>query len=167
MPSWLKRFAWPLAALLSLLAYLLRPRSRWDDDDQRQAEAEKQARGEAIDERRKRKEAEANAEFEKKRAGTLRDRIAGALERAGQGLTEVQADSLVSYIELLEFDLAVCDIRHDAQSDSLRVNLDIMSYRLAMAEKEKARWYHDPRLWFLVGAVSATVVLGTTLNITF
>jgi hypothetical protein len=89
------------------------------------------------------------------------------LSAPGQGLTEAQADSLVSYIELLEFDLAVCDIRHGAKADSLRVDLDIMSYRLAMAEKEKARWYHDPRLWFLVGAVSATVVMGATLNITF
>jgi hypothetical protein len=86
MSSWLKRFVWPLAALLSLLAYLLRPKKHWGDRDQRQADAEAEARDEAIDERRKRKEAEAYAELEKKRAGTLRDRIAGALERAGARL---------------------------------------------------------------------------------
>ena len=84
-----------------------------------------------------------------------------------QDLTGAQVDSLVSYIELLEFDLAVCGIRGDAVNDSLRVDLDVMSYRLAIAEEARARWYQDPRLWFLVGAVSATLVVGATLNITF
>ena len=76
----------PLAALLALLAYFLRGRVHWTDRDEKQTQAEAAARGEAIDERRKRQEAEADAELEKKRAGSLRDRIAGALERASARL---------------------------------------------------------------------------------
>ena len=82
----IKRVAWVVAAVLGALAYLLRGRVHWTDRDEQQAQAEAAARGEAIDERRKRQEAEADAELEKKRAGSLRDRIAGALERASARL---------------------------------------------------------------------------------
>lgn len=84
-----------------------------------------------------------------------------------QDLTAAQADSLVSYIELLEYDLAMCGIGHDAKQDSLQVDLAILKYHLEIAEKERAKWYQDPRLWFLCGAVAATVVMGATLQFTF
>jgi hypothetical protein len=81
-----KRAAWFLAALLALLALLIRRRPEWTDRDERQARAESAARGEAIGERRKRKEAEARAELEKKRSRPLRDRVADALDRASTRL---------------------------------------------------------------------------------
>jgi hypothetical protein len=84
-----------------------------------------------------------------------------------QDLTVAQADSLVSYIEALEFDLAVCDIRGSAESDSLRVQLDILGYRLSIAESARAKWYQDPRIWFLFGAAAATFVIGQTVQLTF
>lgn len=86
MMKWIKQLGVPIAAILALLAYLMRPRRQWTDRDERQAEAEAEARGEAIDERRKRKEAEARFELEKKQSGALRDRIADALERASARL---------------------------------------------------------------------------------
>jgi len=81
-----RRLAWLAAAVLAMIAYFLRPGREWTDRNGRQADAEAAARGEAIDERRKRQEVEADAELEKKRSGSLRDRIAGALERASARL---------------------------------------------------------------------------------
>ena len=84
-----------------------------------------------------------------------------------QDLTAGQADSLVSYIELLERDLWQCEIVGMARQDSLKVKLDVLSYRLEIAREEKARWYQDPRLWFLFGAASAVMVIGATVQVTF
>jgi len=82
-------------------------------------------------------------------------------------LTGAQADSLVGYIELLERDLRQCEIVGVARQDSLRAKLDAMEYRLILADEARAKWYHDPRLWFLFGAASAVLVIGATVQITF
>jgi hypothetical protein len=84
-----------------------------------------------------------------------------------QGLTEAQTDSLVSYIELLEYDLLVAEFRTDAKTDSLRVQMDILGRRLAIAEEARAKWYHDPRLWFTAGVFVGVVVTGAALNLSF
>ena len=84
-----------------------------------------------------------------------------------QDLTAGQADSLVSYIELLERDLRQCEINGMAQSDSLRVKMDILNYKLSIYDDARAKWYQDPRIWFLFGAAAATVVISQTLKISF
>ena len=82
-------------------------------------------------------------------------------------MSAARADSLTSYIELLEYDLTVCQIRGSAELDSTRVQLDILEYKLSIAEEARAKWYQDPRLWFLVGGVSTALIIGSTLQITF
>ena len=84
-----------------------------------------------------------------------------------QDLTEAQADTLVSYIEQLERDLRQCEIVGMARRDSLQVKLDVMAYRLDIANEARAKWYQDPRIWFLFGAAAATVVMGSAVKLTF
>lgn len=86
---------------------------------------------------------------------------------AEQPMSEAQTDSLVWYVEQLEHDLAVCQIRAGARADSLSLRLDFTAERLKWAEEDRRRWYQDPRLWFLVGAAGATFVLAGALQISF
>ncbi len=86
---------------------------------------------------------------------------------AGAELKTAEADSLVWYIEQLEADLELCRVDAAAAADSLGVDLRLMATRLEWAQEERARWYHDPRLWFLVGAASATLAVGLSLRIAF
>jgi hypothetical protein len=78
-----------------------------------------------------------------------------------------QVDSLVWYVEQLEHDLTMCQIRAGARADSLAIRLDFTTERLKWAEEDRRRWYHDPRLWFLAGCAAATVVMSGAIAISF
>ena len=84
-----------------------------------------------------------------------------------QEMTEAQVDSLVWYVEQLEADLQLCQIRAGARADSLTLRLDFTTERLEWAEEDRRKWYQDPRLWFLVGAVSTTFVMSGALQLSF
>ena len=79
---WLKKLAWPIAALLGLLAILLSRKGGNKGEAEKAREALEQALLREIDERRKRGEVIADVELERKRAGSRADRLAGAMLRA-------------------------------------------------------------------------------------
>lgn len=82
-------------------------------------------------------------------------------------LPAAEADSLVWYVEELEHDLALCQVHAGARADSLRLRCEWLAQRLEWAEQDQRRWYHDPRLWFLVGAAATAFVLGGSLQVSF
>ena len=65
---------------------------------------------------------------------------------------------MVWYVEQLEHDLAVCQIRGDARADSLAIRCEMVELQLQDAREYRRRWYHDPRLWFLAGAALGVYV---------
>ena len=87
--------------------------------------------------------------------------------RAETRAAPAQGDSLVWYVEQLEYDLRVCEIRGAARADSLRIALDFTGQRLAWALEDRARWYEKPGLAFMAGAVLALVVFGQVVKVTF
>lgn len=89
---------------------------------------------------------------------------AGPVTRAA---SPAETDSLVWYVEELEHDLLLCQVRAGASRDSLALRCDDLAQRLAWAQQDQRRWYHDPRLWFLVGAAAATLVMAATLQVSF
>lgn len=89
---------------------------------------------------------------------------AGPVDRP---LPAAEADSLVWYVEQLEHDLAICQVHAGARADSLRLRCEWLAQRLEWAEQDQRRWYHDPRLWFLVGAASAAFVMAGSLQLSF
>ena len=81
--------------------------------------------------------------------------------------TAAQTDSLVWYVEQLEHDLAMSKIRAGARADSLTIRLEYVSQQLAWSAEDRRHWYQDPRLWFLFGAASATLVMAGAMRISF
>ena len=77
--------------------------------------------------------------------------------------TASDLDTLTLYIESLEDDLVDAGI----VQDSLRTELRIISWEMDYLQDNQRKWYHDQRLWFLLGAVSSILVVGATLQITF
>ena len=96
---------------------------------------------------------------------TLAPRAHSAEPANGSGATET--DTLVAYIEALEFDLAVQRADFVAVEDSLQVELRVLGWELEALRGNQRRWWDDQRLWFLIGAVSAVVVMGSAVQITF
>ena len=82
-------------------------------------------------------------------------------------LEEAETDSLVAYVELLEYDLAQCSFNAIATEDSLQIRLRVMGWELAAAESQKMHWYEKPYIWFLFGAAASVLVIGSTVNLTF
>ena len=80
---------------------------------------------------------------------------------------EAQVDSLVSYVELLERDLAQCEIMAAATEDTLRHRLEWALWDLDMSKDREMRWYEKPTLWFLFGAAAMALIYGATINVTF
>jgi len=78
-----------------------------------------------------------------------------------------EVDSLVWYVEQLEHDLAICQIRGGARADSLRIALAGSELRLQWALEDRPRWYEKPSLAFMAGAVIAFVVFGQVVKVTF
>lgn len=87
--------------------------------------------------------------------------------RAQAPLTEAQADTLVSYVEQLEFELEICHIRGGARADTLQIRVDLLEEQLRWAREDRARWYQDPRIWFLVGAAAGVWVAGQAAQAAF
>lgn len=83
------------------------------------------------------------------------------------GATAAQTDSLVWYIETLEADLKLAAVRAHARQDSLQIRLEYVNQQLQWANEDRRRWYQDPRLWFLMGAASATLVMSGAMHIAF
>lgn len=71
------------------------------------------------------------------------------------------------YVEQLEADLALCRVHAGVRADSLRLRGEWLAQRLEWSEQDQRRWYHDPRLWFLVGAASAVFVMAGALQLSF
>jgi len=67
-------------------------------------------------------------------------------------MAEAQRDTLLWDVELLERDLAVRD--PVAYVDSLEIRCIKLDEKVSWLEKNQAHWWHDQRLWFLVGALS-------------
>lgn len=84
-----------------------------------------------------------------------------------RGLAPAEADSLVWYIEDLEAQLRICEIRGAARADSLALRLEFMGYRLQWAEADRPRWWQRGAVAFFAGVVSAVVVLAQVLRISF
>lgn len=80
---------------------------------------------------------------------------------------EAEADSLVWYIEALEHDLALAEIRGNARADTLQIRVDLLNEQLRWAREDRRRWYHDPRIWFLIGAGAGVWVAGQAVKVTF
>ena len=80
---------------------------------------------------------------------------------------ESQADSLVAYVEVLEWDLAQCEIMAVAREDSLQIKLRVIGWELAAADSMKMRWWEKPYIWFLFGAAASVLVIGSTVRLTF
>lgn len=85
-----------------------------------------------------------------------------------------ECDTISQYAATLEQDLIDLTFDFDtfaaisvADADSLRLSLKVMGWEVDYLRGNQRRWYHDSRLWFLAGAVSATFVMGTALQITF
>jgi hypothetical protein len=83
------------------------------------------------------------------------------------GATAAQTDSLVWYVEELEARLELAAVRGRAGQDSLRVRLDYVTQQLQWANEDRRRWYQDPRLWFLFGCASATLVMAGAIHVAF
>ena len=77
------------------------------------------------------------------------------------------ADTVAAYIETLELDLAISRSRAAFSADSLGVNIRLLQYEVDYLSGNQRQWYNDSRIWFLFGAVAATLVIGATLQITF
>lgn len=75
-----------------------------------------------------------------------------------------QVDSLVWYVEQLEHDLAVAQIRGAAHADSLAIRCELLGDELRLAQQDRRRWYHDPRIWFLLGAGLGVYVAGQAVK---
>lgn len=90
-----------------------------------------------------------------------------ALPRPAAAEIPAQVDSLVWYIEDLEHQLAICEIRGKAGRDSLRVELAGANLRLQWALEDRPRWYEKPGMAFMAGAVLALVVFGQVVKVTF
>jgi len=82
-------------------------------------------------------------------------------------VTAAQADSLVWYIEDLEAQLKLSQIRAAARADSLALRLEFQGYRLQWALEDRPRWWERPGLAFLGGVVAAIVVISQVLRISF
>ena len=84
--AWLKKLAWPVAALLALLSVFASRRTKTPSSTERARDELQDALLGGIDERKRREEAVADAILEKKRSQSRADRIAGALRRASERL---------------------------------------------------------------------------------
>ena len=83
------------------------------------------------------------------------------------GLGEAETDSLVAYVELLEWDVAQCELSGRAVQDSLEVRLRIMSWELEASRALELKWYEKPYIWFIFGASAMALIYGATVNLTF
>lgn len=83
------------------------------------------------------------------------------------GASPAQVDSLVWYVQQLEYDLKVEGIRAEARQDSLKIRCALLTEQLAWSREDRRRWFHDPRLWFLAGAAAATLVMSGALHLAF
>ena len=86
---------------------------------------------------------------------------------SAEDVSPSQIDSLVSYVELLERDLAQCGIEASATEDSLQIKVRIMGWDLEAANSQKMRWYEKPFLWFLFGAAASVLVIGSSVRLVF
>ena len=82
-------------------------------------------------------------------------------------LEEAETDSLVAYVEVLEWDIAQCELSGRAVQDSLEVRLRIMGWELEASRALEARWYESPILHFVFDAAAMALVYGATINLTF
>ena len=82
-------------------------------------------------------------------------------------LGEAETDSLVSYVELLEWDVAQCELNATAVQDSLEVRLRIMGWELEASRALEMKWYEKPMIHFIFGAAAMALVYGATVNLTF
>ena len=78
---------------------------------------------------------------------------------------EAQTDSLVFYVELLERDLAQCELMAVAREDSLQVRLRVIGWELEASRALEMKWYERPILHFLFGA-AATILVLHSINLT-
>ncbi len=90
-----------------------------------------------------------------------------AVPAGGETPTPAQADSLVWYIEQLEYDLAVCQIRAGARADTLQIRNELLAEQLRWANEDRAKWYHKPGLWFIIGSALGIWVAGSAVKVTF
>jgi hypothetical protein len=100
-------------------------------------------------------------------AGALLLIVCAGLWTAPANAEPAAVDSLVWYVEQLEHDLAVCQIRGDARADSLAIRCEVLGWRLDDLQKNQRRWWHDQRLWFIAGAALGVWVAGQAVRVSF
>jgi len=76
-------------------------------------------------------------------------------------------DSLVWDIQHLERELVQCQIQHTAETDTLKHQLRVMTWDLEAARDREMSWYEKPAVWFLLGAAASTLVIASTVKISF
>ena len=80
---------------------------------------------------------------------------------------EAQVDSLVAYVEVLEWDLAQCGIMAAATEDTLRHRLEWALWDLEASKAREMKWYQKPAIHFLFGAAAMALIYGATVNLSF
>jgi len=87
-----------------------------------------------------------------------------------------ETDSLTFYVEQLEHDLLLAEIRYEARlevmqanasarADSLTIANAYLAERLHYAQSQARRWYHDPRLWYTAGVATGAILVATAVDI--
>ena len=92
----------------------------------------------------------------------------------GSDFAKTDCDTIALYAAELEGDLIELQYLFDlnraastAKCDSLELDIKVLGWEMDYLKDNQRKWYQYPPLWFLVGAVSATFVMGSAMQITF
>ena len=80
---------------------------------------------------------------------------------------DAQADSLMWDIQYLETRLIKMEAQVEADSLVAARVIESLEWELQMSRDKEMRWYQSPTIHFLFGAAAATLVMATTLNLSF
>ena len=84
-----------------------------------------------------------------------------------ESVSSAEVDTLLFYVEQLEHDLAISRSFYTAEVDSLQIELRIKGWEIEAWKEQRRRWYESPIIHFTLGVVVATVVMATSLSISF
>lgn len=82
-------------------------------------------------------------------------------------VAEAQMDTLRGAWVAQAHDLKQSLYQYQARGDSLAVVLKYQDMEMRWMDEDRRRWYHDPRLWFMVGAVAGALAMGLSVQLVF
>jgi len=88
----------------------------------------------------------------------------GNASHAEAALGPAQLDSLVAYTEDLEERIDLMEIRHAREMRDANTEIRWTAMERDFYKQRQPRWYHDGRLWFLIGALSAYATVNVVSN---